>query len=84
MFLGLVTLPIVALMSIGGWGEMMTALSSIDPYLTTWSGPGGWSGLRVLVIGLSMIGLGFLGSPQIFVRFLSLKSEKEVAPGAAM
>ena len=84
MFLGLVTLPIVALMSIGGWGEMMTALSSIDPYLTTWSGPGGWSGLRVLeIIGLSLIGLGFLGSPQIFVRFLSLKSEKEVAPGAA-
>ena len=84
MFLGLVTLPIVALMSIGGWGEMMTALSTIDPQLTSLSGPGGWSGIRILeIIGLSLIGLGFLGSPQIFVRFLSLKSEDEIAPGAA-
>lgn len=84
MFIGLVTLPIIALVSLGGWGEMMVLLSSIDPDLTRLSGPGGWTGMRVLeVLGLSLIGLGFLGSPQIFVRFLSLKSEDEVAPGAA-
>mgnify|MGYP001493027246 CR=1 FL=1 len=84
MFLGLVTLPIIALVSLGGWGEMMAGLASIDPDLTRLSGPGGWSGIRILeVLGLSLIGLGFLGSPQIFVRFLSLKSEDEVAPGAA-
>lgn len=84
MFAGLVTLPLVGLATMGGWGEMMTALSAIDPDLTQLSGPGGWTNTRILeVIGLSLIGLGFLGSPQIFVRFLSLKSEDEIAPGAA-
>jgi len=31
-----------------------------------------------------LIGLGFLGSPQIFVRFLALRSHKEISKGAAV
>jgi len=85
MFLGLVILPIVGITMIGGVDEMMAGLAAIDPDLTRLSGPGGWSTKRVLeIIGLSLIGLGFLGSPQIFVRLLSLKSDKEIAPGAAV
>lgn len=85
MFLGLLILPIVGITMIGGVDEMMAGLAAIDPDLTRLSGPGGWSTKRVLeVIGLSLIGLGFLGSPQIFVRLLSLKSDKEIAPGAAV
>ncbi len=34
------------------------------------------------ILGFLAIGLGFLGSPQIFVRFLSLRSEQEIRPGA--
>ena len=64
---------------------VMKNSSQIDPALMTWSGGGGWTWLTILeVIGLSLIGLGFLGSPQIFVRFLSLKSVDEVKPGAAV
>jgi len=85
MFIGLVTLPIVGIAMIGGPGEMMAGLAAIDPDLTTLAGPGGWSGTRVLeIIGLSLIGLGFLGSPQIFVRFLAMKSDKEIPKGAAV
>ena len=85
MFLGLVTLPIVGLWMAGGWGVVSTSLAQIDPALMTWSGAGGWTLMTTLeVIGLSLIGLGFLGSPQIFVRFLSLKSVDEVKPGAAV
>jgi len=85
MFLGLVTLPIVGLWMAGGWGVVSASLTSIDPAMMTWSGAGGWTGLTILeVVGLSLIGLGFLGSPQIFVRFLSLKSVDEVKPGAAV
>jgi Na+/proline symporter len=85
MFVGLVALPIVGITMIGGVDEMMAGLAAIDPDLTRLSGPGGWSAKRVLeIIGLSLIGLGFLGSPQIFVRLLSLRSDKEIAPGAAV
>jgi len=85
MFVGLVTLPAVGLWLAGGWDVMAAGLTSIDPSLMTWSGKGGWNLLTTIeVVGLSLIGLGFMGSPQIFVRFLALRSEKEVAPGAAV
>ena len=41
----------------------------------------GWTSL-FSILGFLAIGLGFLGSPQIFVRFLSLRSVKEIRPGA--
>jgi sodium/proline symporter len=36
------------------------------------------------IVALASIGLGFLGSPQIFVRILALKSEGEVRKGAVV
>jgi sodium/proline symporter len=33
------------------------------------------------ILGFSMIGLGFLGSPQVYVRFMSIKNEKEIDKG---
>ncbi len=83
MFLGLVGLPIVGLVMIGGVGEMNTRLAAIDPDLLSLAGPGGWSMAAVVsIIPLAMVGIGFLGSPQIFVRFLALKNEGEITKGA--
>jgi len=36
------------------------------------------------VVGFAAIGLGFWGSPQVFVRFISLRSEAELKKGAAV
>jgi sodium/proline symporter len=33
------------------------------------------------ILGFSMIGLGFLGSPQVYVRFMSIKDENEITKG---
>jgi len=83
MFLGLVGLPIVGLVMLGGVGEMSDRLTAIDPGLMSLAGPDGWSFTTVLsIVSLSLIGLGFLGSPQIFVRFLALKDEREISKGA--
>jgi len=85
MFVGLVTLPVVGLWMAGGWGVVSTSLAGLDPALMSWSGGTGWTWLTILeIMGLALIGLGFLGSPQIFVRFLALRSEAEVRPGAAV
>ncbi len=94
MFLGLVVLPFVALAHAGGLMAITESLRAIDPNLLTLHGPdqttadgatlSGWNYLSIFsVIGLAGIGIGFWGSPQIFVRFISLKSEKEIVPGAA-
>ena len=83
MFLGLVVLPVVGLAALGGWGALSTQLTAIDPSLLSLAGPDGWTGLTLMgTLGLALIGLGFLGSPQIFVRFIALRDEAEIPKGA--
>jgi len=83
MFLGLVGLPLAGLVVLGGPGELAARLGAQDPALLSMAGAGGWTLETVLAtLGLAMIGLGFLGSPQVFVRFISMRSENEVPKGA--
>lgn len=82
MLLGLVTLPIIAFFAIENKNEIISGLESIDPALLSIWGPGGFSFLNLMTIGgLFFIGLGFLGSPQVFVRFMSIKNEDEIRKG---
>jgi len=81
MFIGLVALPVVAWATLPGEG-LTDQLGAIDPGLLSSSGPGGWTAATVAgTLSLALIGLGFLGSPQIFVRFLALRDEKEIGKG---
>ncbi|NNM27334.1 MAG: sodium/proline symporter [Phycisphaerales bacterium] len=85
MFLGLVSLPIIGLAAAGGWTPVAEGLRLQDPGLLSVWGPEGFSTLNVFaILSLALIGLGFLGSPQIFVRFLALRSEREIPRGTAV
>ena len=85
MFLGLVGLPIIGIATAGGLGPVLAGLRAQDPGLLSLWGPGGWGPLTIFsVLALASIGLGFLGSPQIFVRFLALRSENEISRGAGV
>lgn len=89
MLVGLVALPIVGLIHFGGIVDVRQALVAIDPDLLSLHGPGetgpgsgGWTVATVVsVVGLAAIGIGFLGSPQVFVRFISIRSTREILPG---
>lgn len=82
MFLGLVLLPIVVFFSMDGPVSISNSLAAIDPSLTniwgTSSDP--WMNLATM-LGFAFIGLGFLGSPQVYVRFMSVKNEAEIDKG---
>jgi sodium/proline symporter len=82
MFFGLVLLPIVVWFSMEHGTGITEGLNAIDPTLTQIMGRSndGWMNL-VTILGFSMIGLGFLGSPQVYVRFMSIKSENEIDKG---
>ena len=82
MFFGLVLLPIVVWFSMDQGTGITNGLNAIDPTLTQFMGRSsdGWMNLFT-ILGFSMIGLGFLGSPQVYVRFMSIESEKEIDKG---
>lgn len=82
MFLGLVLLPIVIWFSMDQGAGVTTGLNAIDPSLTMLWGKSDDLWMNVFtILGFSMIGLGFLGSPQVYVRFMSIKNEKEIDKG---
>ncbi|MCP4092855.1 MAG: sodium/proline symporter [Planctomycetes bacterium] len=89
MVIGLVALPIVAFNFAGGWPTIAATLESIDPHLLSWHGPGedgpssgSWNTSAIVTIfGMAAIGIGFMGSPQVFVRYISMKNEKQILPG---
>ena len=85
MLIGLVLLPIVGLLEAGGVTNVLDTLRASDPSHLSLTAGQGWTPLTVAtVVGFAAIGIGFLGSPQVFVRFISLRSEKEIKKGAAV
>ena len=82
MLAGLVVLPLAAITALGGVAMTGIALGTLDPALLNVWGPGGPSVTNLLtLVSYAAIGLGFLGSPQVFVRFISLRSDREILVG---
>lgn len=82
MFVGLLLLPIVAFFSISGNESIISGLNEIDPGLLNPWGAGGPTLMNLMsVLGLLSIGIGFMGSPQVYVRFIAIRDESEVEKG---
>ena len=85
MICGLVLLPIVGILELGGVTNLIDRLREVSPnHLSLTAGKGITGESMATIIGFAAIGIGFLGSPQVFVRFISLKSEKELNKGAGV
>ncbi len=81
MLMGLVLLPVAALFFLQEplW-EKLGTMENGD-LLNIW-GPGGFNAINLAtILGYRLIGLGFMGSPQLFVRFISIKDESEIRKG---
>jgi len=78
---GLIIVPIVAVNAAGGWDAVVHTLAMEDPGLLSPWGPDGVS-VRAFVAVASFlaIGVGFVGVPQLMVRFMSARSEKSLVP----
>ncbi|MEO0511950.1 MAG: sodium/proline symporter [Planctomycetota bacterium] len=85
MLVGLVLLPIAGVLEAGGVTSVLDTLRDVAPdHLSLTAGKGFTPLLVAEIIGFAAIGIGFLGSPQVFVRFISLRSETELTKGAAV
>ena len=82
MFAGLTLLPVVGYFFLYDGAPLFDTLRGIDEGLLNIWGAGGLTPVNIAtIIGFSLIGLGFMGSPQLFVRFISVKDEAEIEKG---
>jgi len=75
MFLALVIVPVVTLQVLGGWGPTEIAIDAVNPNALAWI-----EGATTLGIISSLAwGLGYFGQPHIIVRFMAIRSLKDIA-----
>lgn len=75
MFLALILVPVVTLQILGGWGPAQITITSVNTDALTW-----FEGATALGIISSLAwGLGYFGQPHIIVRFMAIRSLKDIA-----
>ncbi|WP_203334130.1 sodium/proline symporter PutP [Planococcus beigongshangi] len=74
MFLALIAVPTVGVFVTGGFGETADSIRSVDPALLNFT-----TGASAIgIISAVAWGLGYFGQPHIIVRFMAIKTLKEV------
>lgn len=74
MFAALILVPLVAITHIGSTGDAIRIINNVDPSRLDF-----FKGATVLgIIGFFAWGLGYFGQPHIIVRFMAIKSTKEL------
>jgi len=74
MFVALILVPIATLNAVGGISEMHASVSAINPQLLDI-----FSGVSLISILSAMAwGLGYFGQPHIIVRFMAIRSVKDM------
>ena len=74
MFIALVLVPVVAISEVGGLAEIHSSINTINPALLDI-----FSGVSLISILSAMAwGLGYFGQPHIIVRFMAIRSVKDM------
>lgn len=80
MFISLVLVPVVALDHLGGVSSVMTQVSQINPdFINPFVDANTATALSALgIISLLSWGLGYFGQPHIIVRFMAIRSVRDI------
>ncbi len=74
MFLAIVIVPVVAIQSLGGLGEVATQVGQFNPGFNDIMTGTSFLG----IVSLMAWGLGYFGQPHILARFMAVRSPREV------
>ncbi|MGI9287148.1 MAG: sodium/proline symporter [Pseudomonadales bacterium] len=78
----LVLLPITAYFMLSGEDNILRDLNAIDPTLTSlWGGHDHTLMGVMIILGMLSIGLGYMGSPQIFARYIAIRDSAQLDKG---
>lgn len=79
MAAALVMVPVIALQSNGGAGELFATLEAKNPeLLTIWNNAKGEPLSWIAIVSLMAWGLGYFGQPHILARFKGIRSNEDV------
>lgn len=79
MFTAVVVVPIIGIKSLGGVNETINAVKSVNPnLLSPFISTKGISLPLIGIISSLAWGIGYFGQPHILVRFMAIKSAKEI------
>ncbi len=82
MALGLALLPVAAWLVLAPPSGTELLFASLgEGYTSLWGAGGASLGNALIIFSYLAIGLGFLGSPQVFVRFISIADVDEIRAG---
>ena len=76
MFFAIIVVPVLAIISLGGVGPAFGSIGEFS--LVPGDGPNSFTTLGI--ISAIAWGLGYFGQPHILVRFMAIRSSKEVRP----
>ena len=80
MFFAILVVPITAAMCMGGFGNVLTALDTVDSsLLQPLTKPDGTTMGAIELISLLAWGIGYFGQPHILVRFMAVRSTREIS-----
>lgn len=81
MFFAILIVPILAMQSLGGTAATFSTVRELNPeLLNVFTSTDGTPLSLIAVISLVAWGLGYFGQPHILVRFMAIRSSKEVKP----
>lgn len=81
MLLGLVTLSLVALASLGGFSGMLVEVGKVSPETLEWMGGKSTAVFFGSAVGLLGIGLGYPGQPHVITRYMAAKNTEAIKKG---
>jgi sodium/proline symporter len=82
MALSAILLPLLALLAVGGPGELLQSLAAENVSgVQHWTDQSSWPAGLGFICGLFGIGLGYPGQPHVVNRFMAIKNEKAIVQG---
>lgn len=79
MFIAVVVVPVIGIKSLGGVNETINAVKSVNPnLLSPFISTKGVSLPLIGIVSSLAWGIGYFGQPHILVRFMAIKSAKEI------
>ncbi len=76
----LIAVPLAMIVALGGFGEALNIISSTKPQMLSFS----LSANTLAVVSALAWGLGYFGQPHILIRFVSIRSTKEIPTATAV